>query len=248
VGQGSKRKRAFLSQHPICCFCGGNAPSTEEDHVPSRALFGGRQWPEGYSFPACSRCNRTTREDELVVALLARLYPDPETKAGAQELDRLARGVHSNVPQVLDELLRPSQADEDETVSPNLLKFDGPRVTRAVRRFGLKLGCALYYKHTGRIVPATSGVFVQLFTNLNFMRGEVPKSLREIAKGIPELTRNARPLDDQFTYRYGLTNDGAAAAFLAVFRESFALFCVVHPRPESLSPPPGMEALRPVPR
>src|SRR5258708_31634045 len=70
----SKLKRAqFFSAHPWCCFCGGSAPATTEDHIPSRAIFDSSNWPEGYSFPACDACNGLTRFDEIIIAMLSRI-------------------------------------------------------------------------------------------------------------------------------------------------------------------------------
>lgn len=71
MGANVSRKKLFLAQHPLCCFCGGHRPSAEPDHVPSRVLFDKRQWPEGFEFPACIDCNRATRHDEQVVAMLS---------------------------------------------------------------------------------------------------------------------------------------------------------------------------------
>jgi hypothetical protein len=85
LGSKKQKKINFLTKHPVCCFCGGETPATEPDHIPSRVLFDNRQWPEGYEFPACVACNRETRHDEQIVAMLSRAYPDtntPESKKG----------------------------------------------------------------------------------------------------------------------------------------------------------------------
>ena len=61
-----KRREHFFAKHPFCCFCGGATPAIEEDHIPARHLFRGRQWPEGYV--SCMRClQRRVLADELVM-------------------------------------------------------------------------------------------------------------------------------------------------------------------------------------
>ena len=98
------RRRVFLAKHPTCIFCGGETPATTEDHVPSRQLFHGRNWPEEFIFPACQRCNADTRHEEQVVAMLARLYPDAETEEKRKEMERIIKAVDSNYPEVLVEM------------------------------------------------------------------------------------------------------------------------------------------------
>jgi len=65
----------FIKANPICIFCGGSTPSTTKEHCPPRAMFQHRQWPEGFEFPACDTCNGGTRDDDLLIAMLARLHP-----------------------------------------------------------------------------------------------------------------------------------------------------------------------------
>jgi len=56
MGQARRRRAAldrFLAEDPVCCFCGGSRAAETGDHVPGRAIFLERKWPEGYLFPAC---------------------------------------------------------------------------------------------------------------------------------------------------------------------------------------------------
>jgi hypothetical protein len=50
--QSSSRRpspiEAFKAEHPFCCFCGGQAPTEQIDHVPPCSIFDDRIWPEGY--------------------------------------------------------------------------------------------------------------------------------------------------------------------------------------------------------
>lgn len=55
-------RRQFLKEHPVCCYCGDAATTT--DHCPPRSFFERRGWPEGYEFPACGPCNDEGRMNE----------------------------------------------------------------------------------------------------------------------------------------------------------------------------------------
>src|SRR5260370_18230234 len=75
MGQAKRTLAAFKHAHPRCCFCGGNSATETFDHVLNRAFFRGRDWPEGYEFPSCGRCNTKYRITELIVSALARSSP-----------------------------------------------------------------------------------------------------------------------------------------------------------------------------
>src|SRR6266702_3296638 len=111
MGSGKTHRQRFLTTHPRCCFCGGAATSAEPDHVPSRVLFDGRQWPEGFEFPACVSCNRASRHDEQIIAMLSRMYPDTTTEKGRLEVQERIRAVAFNYPEILQEI-RPTAEQE----------------------------------------------------------------------------------------------------------------------------------------
>ena len=152
MGAKSIRKRKFLLEHPLCCFCGGTAASAEPDHVPSRVFFESRQWPEGFEFPACVKCNRATRHDEQVVAMLSWIYPDATTEAGKAEVQERIRAVAHNYPAILEEMkptvreLRNAVKKYDLKLTPGqsvadlpLLMANGPLINAAVENFARKL-------------------------------------------------------------------------------------------------------------
>src|SRR5438309_3008238 len=101
MGTGKRFHDLFLEKHPICCFCGGAARAETIDHVPPRTLFRDRRWPEGFIFPACNRCNDVTRKDELLVAMLGRMFPDAEKVEHKKEITSLMEGVNNNFPGLL---------------------------------------------------------------------------------------------------------------------------------------------------
>lgn len=258
MGAKSGHKKRFLAEHPLCCFCGGETPSAEPDHVPSRAFFESRQWPEGFEFPACVRCNRATRHDEQVVAMLSWIYPDPSTEKGKAEVYERIRAVAHNYPAVLEEM-RPSARQLRDAVKKYgvkrrpgqslselpVLSAKGPLVNAAVENFSRKLFCALYYKHTGQILPTSGGVAVRWYSNVQIERDEIPRSLAPVLAGFPKLQRSRTNLDDQFFYRWGVADTKAVAAFLAFFRRSFAIIGYVNRDASDFKLPAGARIVRP---
>src|SRR5262249_10314418 len=121
MGRSSSRRKEFLRKHPLCCFCGGVAPSEEPDHVPSRVLFDNREWPEGYEFPACVLCNRASRHHEQVIAMLSRIFPDAQSPEEKREVHARIQAVANNFPEILIEM-RPTPEQN----------------TRAVTKYGLE--------------------------------------------------------------------------------------------------------------
>ena len=252
MGQRKASRARFFDQHPICCFCGGARHATEQDHIPSRGIFRGREWPEEYVFPACSPCNGSTRQEEGGIAFLSRIYPDPVTPEDCREFENTVQGLKRNFPELLDELEASREEVEKAKEAYELsdqesaqLVTTGPLVERCIQRFGLRLTCALYYMHAKRILPEQAGVAVRFFTNLNVFKGEVPSSLPGLLANAPTLQRNGKGLGDQFSYKFGLSEDGGAGAFLCGFRQSFAIFSIAYEDRSKIPTVPEMQILRP---
>lgn len=235
MGRSKERRRKFLVDHPLCCFCGGAAPSAEPDHVPSRALFDNRIWPEGYEFPACVNCNRASRYDEQVISMLSRIFPDATTEKGKLETQESIRAVANNFPEILLEM-RPDAAQEKRAVEeyglehrrmPDgqlpIFSVRGPKLNAAIESFARKLFCALYYKHTNTILPPGGGIALRWFTNVQIDADEIPRSLAPLVSNFATLERSRTKLDDQFFYRWVVAEEKSLGVFLAFFRRSFAM-------------------------
>ena len=82
MGSATRRRKLFLKENPLCAFCGGAEAATTIEHCPPKALFKNKIWPEGFEFPACSKCNNDTSDYDLIVSVIARLDPflNPEKK------------------------------------------------------------------------------------------------------------------------------------------------------------------------
>jgi len=93
----------------------------------------------------------------------------------------------------------------------------------AISRYAEKLGRALYYKATGTALPSSGLIRAKHLTNAQWMSPTFPPDGFDALSTTPPMTRSGKDLSDQFTYRYGATPDGDAAAFWIQFRESVGM-------------------------
>ncbi len=234
-------KQNFLRENSICCFCGGLTPSVEIDHVPRRVFFKDRQWPDGYIFPACIECNRATRYEEKVIALFSRFNSGNETEEDIAVFESMASEVAKHNPEFFSDI-RPLSANEirrylkehDIEKSAGTATSDipivklGDVVNKSVRKFGRKLFLALWFKHTGTILPKSGGMRIKWLTNASPTIDDTTlTTIFQTLNGIPPIIKNSRHLHDQFTYRYVVTTSGDSAGFFVWFRQSFGLLCTI---------------------
>jgi hypothetical protein len=109
-----------------------------------------------------------------------------------------------------------------------LLKIGRPEFVNPVRNFGIKLFCALHYKHVGCIVPADAEIGVRFLSNIQ-ARSLDKEILEEIFKslgGRPTIERCKTELDNQFHYIFAVTPE-QASGYVCKFRESFLLVGIV---------------------
>ena len=178
----AKRKRNqkenFLKQHPWCCFCGGAAPATTVDHIPSRQMFSLRRRPKGLEVPACEVCNQATRLHEQIAAMLGRVYqPNAFWVVGgasivlliaiSQKPDEVLEGFYRQLKRAQDQFsgARPAVlwariegVDHDEW--PKLKSKSGLEAMsyRYLGRSSKLHICALAYSSGGKAVARGAGI------------------------------------------------------------------------------------------
>jgi|SRR6266404_8592645 len=249
---------AFLEEHPLCIYCGGETPATTRDHVPSRQLFHRKQWPEGYEFPACGHCNHVTRDAEQVMALISRIYPDNDTQSAREEFVSILRAIRNNYPKVLSEIA-PSR---DQIAKFNTAEWSrkfrsvdghapvvslaGPLVTACAKAFARKLFCALHYKEFGKIIPPAGGIGWRWYSNVQRLNNELPDDLINAMDRQSLTKRVNRDLSDQFSYLFVRPDDGEITAYFATFRLSFAMLGFVETDASRLELPNEDRLLRPL--
>lgn len=240
MGAKKINKQTFLKNHPNCCFCGGATTATTQDHIPARSLFLGRWWPEGYVFPSCEECNKASREDEQMMAAIVRLGPNNQRSEKEHvELMKAMNGFRNNQPEIFKKLEILSRIETRQR-----LRALGQRGTALVtgeeaylvripeeffesaERYAVKLGKALHYFHTGKIVSHTGKVTAKCFLQLELLDQVWHDNLLGLLGGKPKLVRAAKLLGQQFDYRYARTEDGEGAAYLVEFGKGVVNFTI----------------------
>ncbi len=89
--------------------------------------------------------------------------------------------------------------------------------------FGAKLGFALYYELTGRVVPPEGGVAVWWYSNYDAVTGGIPPELFQILGEDRTLKQSKWSTGDQFNYAPVIPENGNMAAYFSTFRRSFAV-------------------------
>jgi hypothetical protein len=224
----------------MCIFCGGEEPATTEDHVPAKAFFEDRKWPEGFVFPACKPCNDATRPDEQLIAFLAPLG-DPEFDPEKNQVwKNLMTGIRNNHREVYSGLMMSTKekrralreyrgfrshglAIKDHP----LVKIPGEPMNRAARRVGYKIGAALYFKNTNRALPERGACYVYFKTNIEMMTSGIEPEILELVPFRERLVREKRVLDGQVMIKVNHTEDGMAGAYLIRFRGGLTLIVFV---------------------
>lgn len=103
----------------------------------------------------------------------------------------------------------------------DLLKIDSPEVKQVFYDFGIKLTKALHYKHTGKIIPIEGGIDVLLRTTAQVAKGAIPKSVFQALNKEPRISRGKRNYENQFIYRYQVSEDGTLGMYLIQLRALF---------------------------
>lgn len=104
----------------------------------------------------------------------------------------------------------------------------GRVVNNSVRKFGRKLFLALWFKHTGTILPKSGGIRIKWLTNASQSIDDATlATIFQTLSSVPPIIKNSHSLHNQFTYRYAITPAADGAGFLVWFRQSFGLLCTI---------------------
>lgn len=234
MGAKKQKLQRFLSAHSNCYFCGGAA--TTIDHVPSRECFIGRVGPEGYEFPACKRCNNSAGPAEQTVALYRHCTDFAEDIRGRPQVEKLLSGLRNNSPTRVPITEVSANQKRQLARRSNIALQTGDTyaglpivgITRDVHHdfkvFSRRLTCALFYRHAGKILPATHMIKTQW---IQFAHGRAEKIVADITADMPHLTQTGRVntnIGQQFSYRWYLDAETETFLFAAQFAMAFFIF------------------------
>jgi hypothetical protein len=228
----------FLQKNPWCAFCGGTTPATTIEHCPQRSMFEKNQWPEGFEFPACHKCNGGTSDQDLLVSMLARFDVSSASRNADGKLDGIMKLANRQYPGLF-ERMRPSanearRMNREAGIQPksgqthqetNVTKIP-PELHEAVGVFARKLSKAVYYLETEAIFPNCGCLLLNWFTNSELqLGGDFPvfERLKAIYGTMPSFQRSRSDLSDQFKYKVSISENSEHMILQARFGGAFGL-------------------------
>ena len=240
MGAAKNRRAAFLKRHPLCCFC-GVSPAEEPDHVPPRAAFFERQWPEGFEFPSCAGCNRATRLTDQYFAWHVRTYgwTDEQRAQDERHTANLLDGIRNNQAHRFPRSMQQSKewslltkhglwgADVRLVSLPNQAIGELEKMYR-------KMAVAFYYRHTGCVLPSTAAVSASIDWNARLRPIEHAVSLFRMFPRLEKPTRNRQDFLGQFIYSWDVSADGALFGFAAKFSNAALGMAACYLKPEQV--------------
>ena len=213
MGARNNKKRDFLKNNPICYMCGLESATTQ-DHVPARICFINKDWPDGFVFPACEKCNAKDRDSEIVVA-----FHIHAATGNNKDFEKVYNGIRNNYPSTLPNPFmtigekakalsrRGISLPANKILVAPVVKIS-PDVHEHFHRFGRKLAKALYYKEFSR--PAATNF--RIITH--WLIADTPESnniLDSIIELMPKLEIGQRlnaDIGNQFAYRFNVSSSG----------------------------------------
>ncbi len=236
MGEAKNTRKRFFELHPNCCFCGGNAPATTYDEQPPRAYFVDRKWPIDFRFPACEPCNAGSRDTDLVVAMVGRLFNPDEDAYRESDVRRIHEGIKNNAPHLIPDLFLPTREKRkvarEMGFKPPLghtyadlpiVGLDG-RIFEYLERFVLKLTKALFYKERGSILGPNAAYLQMIRNNIPHWSDD---QISNIIANLPAYQGsrwNNRDISDQFCYRWHNNEEQGLFAFAGAFAGAFLGF------------------------
>ncbi|WP_157085307.1 hypothetical protein [Methylobacterium sp. Leaf99] len=236
-----KRKVRFLRDHPVCCFCGGSKITETWDHVPPKACFPEGHWPETFEFPACFDCNSSTKDADQIFAYHSMLMDYDPRNLSVKDARKLHSGINNNYREALPKLnlsaneARSALRHAGISKPPGMPLKDVPVVliTTAARdsivTTGRKLGCALYYRETGKIAPGCYGLLISWHQTQNPHMADVTQYLEQALPSFTRATRRTiKEYGNRFCYWSGETE--GLFVFATRFGRGLMIWGIVAPK------------------
>lgn len=237
MGVGKKRTTKFLAAHPVCCFCGGEEPSTTIDHIPARSCFVGRQWPEGFEFPACAQCQNASRKDELAFSFYVRALDGRRADDGS--MGKMLEGLANNLPEFVPDLSVSAREKRSTYSRMGLIKPAGSimgelpvfriplQLHDVMMRYAMKIACAIFYREKGRVAPTDYCMHVAWGQAIDRKFIERSMDFIEMTPMITVGSRSNFEMGNQFIYRCNKADDPDVLALIAIFGKGVVLQMLV---------------------
>lgn len=225
-----KDKQRFLQHNRFCCICGGSAPATTVEHCPPLSLYIDRKVKGAGYFPSCKRCNEGSKEADQIVALSSAIMASAgKSHMPDSYIGKLISGVQNNSPEFFNcwGNANPNiYLRQDDFIHPAArIEIDRRCVMKWLGPWSAKATLAFWYRHTGRILPSNSGIFVRWFFNSELEENAsffLNISAKNFASAHPK--QGKEDFGQQFYYRYQVDASAGLGTFLFIFHESAAVW------------------------
>jgi hypothetical protein len=214
---------AFIKQHPICCFCGGQ--TSTRDHQPAKIVFPDKRRPKGLEFPACSTCNRQTSADEALLAFVCRVSGSLRTNA-PRDFDRfkdIIGSINRSFPGLLERMdggrIWAKERGLWAPAGPS--NVNHPEVHLGFCRIAAKLALAIYYEDQKRPAPDGCLISTQWTHCHNVNHVKHVKNMIDIIPATATLKQGAWKSDGTFFLKYLFENGNLNT--VTIFHEAVAL-------------------------
>jgi hypothetical protein len=164
---------------------------------------------------------------------MSRIMPLDYDMADVEDFNRMLRIVRQQIPGLLDEMhmsrasMKLAGKGLPSQVRDTLVRASGPLMTRYMQMFSVKLGQALHFEETARIVPPEGGVYIRWFSNVDQLQGKLPDEFLAKMPQEKTLRQGKFSVERQFQYTSWVADDGSIGAHFATFGFSFAVLALV---------------------
>ena len=195
-------------------------------------MFTGKLRPNGFEFAACDECNQKTKMADLFAALVGRVYPDSQSDIERNDIKKILAALSRNLPAVLLEMKigRAGQklARRDTMIVDDggFLRLSGPIATELLDIFAHKLGLALHYEATGKVLPVGGGIATRVYSNVEAIQQRIPSEIFKMLPKPKTLRQGSWGVENQFSYSMSVTEDGKMGLSFASFRYSISVVSV----------------------
>lgn len=237
MGERKSKVERFIKDHPKCIFCGGSTPSTTIEHCPPRSLFQNYVAPDKFEFPSCLACNNYSSDEDLIVSVIARMG-SPAFGNSDKKLVGMMKALNRQKPNFYKSFL-PSATEARNNnrqlgITPDIgmthqemgVLNINDETREAIKVFAKKLAKGIAYLEEGLIFSNEHCLALNWFTNANVIKDggyKVFEILSHIGGVTPKLSRNRVVLNNQFEYKFSLSDDKNLILIQAKFGESFSL-------------------------
>jgi hypothetical protein len=171
-----------------------------------------------------------------------------------QEFELIAQAVQNNAPAVINEI-HSTEAQQRRLVKryapPDFtggIAVTGPVTKEHLEAFGARLGLAMHFERTGRIVPTGGAALAIVASNIDLLDGLIPDAFLSALPPPSTLQQGKKNVSNQFRYATGVVDGGEVTGTFASFNFAFGVVVAVYEdryQLEGRSYPAGIKRYRP---